>query len=114
MQVGCPKSATSGRPGARDDTGEELLPENRSHGTRTLPTINVMNTKRFTEREDEFWRALERRDASYEGIFFVGVKTTGIFCRPICSARKPLRKNVEFFPGKSEALHAGFRPCLRS
>lgn len=72
-----------------------------------------MNAKRFTEREDEFWRALQRRDASYEGIFFAGVKTTGIFCRPICSARKPLRKNVEFFPGKSEALHAGFRPCLR-
>ena len=38
----------------------------------------------------------------------LGVKTTGIFCRPVCSARKPLRKNVEFFPGKVEALHAGF------
>ena len=72
-----------------------------------------MNNQRFTEREDEFWRALQGRDSSYEGIFFLGVKTTGIFCRPICSARKPLRKNVEFFPGKTEALHAGFRPCLR-
>ena len=56
---------------------------------------------------------MQSRDSSYEGIFFLGVKTTGIFCRPICSARKPLRKNVEFFPGRSEALHAGFRPCLR-
>ena len=90
-----------------------MLPENRSHGTGSLPTITGMNAKRFTEREDEFWRALQRRDASYEGIFFVGVKTTGIFRRPICSARKPLRKNIAFFPGKSEALHAGFRPCLR-
>jgi AraC family transcriptional regulator of adaptative response/methylated-DNA-[protein]-cysteine methyltransferase len=72
-----------------------------------------MNAKRFTERKDEFWHATQSRDASYEGIFFVGVKTTGIFCRPTCAARKPLRKNVEFFPGKSEALHAGFRPCLR-
>ncbi len=72
-----------------------------------------MNRKNFTDREEEFWRALQGRDSSYEGIFFLGVKTTGIFCRPICSARKPLRKNVEFFPGKVEALHAGFRPCLR-
>ncbi|MEP7157664.1 MAG: trifunctional transcriptional activator/DNA repair protein Ada/methylated-DNA--[protein]-cysteine S-methyltransferase [Betaproteobacteria bacterium] len=72
-----------------------------------------MSNQRFTEREDEFWRALQTRDSSYEGIFFLGVKTTGIFCRPICSARKTLRKNVEFFPGKVEALHAGFRPCLR-
>ncbi|MBL8524686.1 MAG: bifunctional transcriptional activator/DNA repair protein Ada [Betaproteobacteria bacterium] len=72
-----------------------------------------MKQKAFAERENEFWRALQNRDSSYEGIFYLGVKTTGVFCRPICSARKPLRKNVEFFPGKSEALHAGFRPCLR-
>lgn len=72
-----------------------------------------MNTKRFAEREDEFWHAVQCRDSSYEGIFFLGVTTTGIFCRPVCSARKPLRKNVEFFPGTSAALHAGFRPCLR-
>ena len=72
-----------------------------------------MDSQRFTRRDDEFWRALQRRDSSYEGIFVLGVKTTGIFCRPVCSARKPLRKNVEFFPGKTEALHAGFRPCLR-
>ncbi len=72
-----------------------------------------MNKQRFTERGEEFWRALHSRDSSYEGIFFAGIKTTGIFCRPVCSARKPLRKNVEFFPGKTEALHAGFRPCLR-
>lgn len=72
-----------------------------------------MNDQRFTQRYEEFWDALHRRDSAYEGIFCLGVKTTGIFCRPICSARKPLRKNVEFFPGKIEALHAGFRPCLR-
>lgn len=72
-----------------------------------------MTTRPFTDREEEFWGAMQRRDSSYEGIFFVGVKTTGIFCRPVCPARKPLRQNVEFFPGQSEALHAGFRPCLR-
>ena len=94
-------------------TSEKLLPENRQHRSKSPPTINAMNTKKFTAREEEFWRALQKRDSSYEGIFFLGVKTTGIFCRPICSARKPLRKNVEFFPGTTEALHAGFRPCLR-
>ena len=90
-----------------------MLPENRLQCGNVTLTINAMDKQRFTQREDEFWRALMRRDSSYEGIFFLGVKTTGIFCRPICSARKPLRKNVEFFPGKTEALHAGFRPCLR-
>lgn len=72
-----------------------------------------MSTKQFGQRADEFWRALERRDSSYEGLFVVGVKTTGIFCRPVCPARKPLRENVEFFAGKQEALYAGYRPCLR-
>ena len=72
-----------------------------------------MSQKQFTERADEFWHALQRRDSSYEGIFVVGVKTTGIFCRPVCPARKPLRKNVEFFASAREALYAGYRPCLR-
>jgi AraC family transcriptional regulator, regulatory protein of adaptative response / methylated-DNA-[protein]-cysteine methyltransferase len=94
-------------------TGKKLLPENRQQCGKAPHTINAMNRQKFTDREEEFWCALQSRDSSYEGIFFLGVKTTGIFCRPICSARKPLRKNVEFFPGKAEALHAGFRPCLR-
>lgn len=59
------------------------------------------------------YRALVERDQSFEGVFFAGVKTTGIFCRPTCSARKPKAENVEFFDGAVEALHAGFRPCLR-
>ena len=72
-----------------------------------------MNTQPFDRRADEFFHALQRRDSSYEGIFVVGVRTTGIFCRPTCPARKPLRSNVEFFPSAHEALYAGFRPCLR-
>lgn len=52
-------------------------------------------------------------DVQYDGLFFLGVKTTGIFCRPTCSARKPLPKNVEFFPSTESALAAGFRPCKR-
>lgn len=57
------------------------------------------------------YRALARRDAAYEGVFFTGVKTTGIFCRPTCRAKKPKPENVEFFPTTSEALHGGYRPC---
>jgi AraC family transcriptional regulator of adaptative response/methylated-DNA-[protein]-cysteine methyltransferase len=57
------------------------------------------------------YRALARRDAAYEGVFFTGVKTTGIFCRPTCRAKKPKYENVEFFPTINEALHGGYRPC---
>ncbi len=62
---------------------------------------------------DTMYQALLNRDASFEGIFFVGVRTTGIFCRPTCPAKKPARANVDFFPTPSEALHGGYRPCLR-
>src|ERR1700704_6616931 len=62
---------------------------------------------------DMMYRALVNRDSSFEGIFYVGVRTTGIFCRPTCPAKKPARENVDFFATPSEALHSGFRPCLR-
>lgn len=57
------------------------------------------------------YRALGRRDAAYEGVFYTGVKTTGVFCRPTCRAKKPRPENVEFFPTPREALHGGYRPC---
>ena len=63
--------------------------------------------------EDVMYQAFVARDASFEGIFWAGVRTTGIFCRPTCSARKPLRANVEFFSGAGDALTAGYRPCQR-
>jgi len=62
---------------------------------------------------ETMYRALVDRDSSFEGIFFVGVRTTGIFCRPTCTAKKPARENVDFFATPSEALHGGYRPCLR-
>jgi AraC family transcriptional regulator of adaptative response/methylated-DNA-[protein]-cysteine methyltransferase len=58
-------------------------------------------------------RAVQERDASYDGIFFTGVRTTGIFCRPSCPARQPLPRNCEFFATTHEAKLAGFRPCKR-
>ncbi|WED66206.1 methylated-DNA--[protein]-cysteine S-methyltransferase [Synoicihabitans lomoniglobus] len=56
-------------------------------------------------------RAFYARDAAAEGIFLVGVRTTGIFCRPTCGARKPKPENIEFYVDASAALHDGFRPC---
>jgi AraC family transcriptional regulator of adaptative response/methylated-DNA-[protein]-cysteine methyltransferase len=61
----------------------------------------------------EMERAVNASDISYDGIFFVAVRTTGIFCRPSCPARKPLPKNREYFATAREALFAGYRPCNR-
>jgi AraC family transcriptional regulator of adaptative response/methylated-DNA-[protein]-cysteine methyltransferase len=58
-------------------------------------------------------RASRERDASYDGVFFLAVRTTGIFCRPSCPARKPLPENVEFFARAQDAVSAGYRPCRR-
>ncbi|MDQ8204168.1 methylated-DNA--[protein]-cysteine S-methyltransferase [Pelagicoccus sp. SDUM812003] len=59
------------------------------------------------------YRAFVEKDASFEGLFVMGVRTTGIFCRPTCPARKPKPENVEFFPRPGDALAAGYRPCKR-
>lgn len=62
---------------------------------------------------DAMYAAVAARDTGFDGIFFTGVRTTGIFCRPSCPARKPLPENVDFFPTAREALAHGFRPCKR-
>jgi AraC family transcriptional regulator of adaptative response/methylated-DNA-[protein]-cysteine methyltransferase len=72
-----------------------------------------MKTPELLPPNETMYRALVESDPSFEGIFFVGVRTTGIFCRPTCSAKKPARQNVEFFPSPNEALLGGYRPCLR-
>lgn len=59
------------------------------------------------------YRALVERDPAFEGVFYVGVRTTGVFCRPTCPARKPLLENCEFFSNAKDALHASYRPCKR-
>ena len=59
------------------------------------------------------FRAYETRDERFDGRFFVAVRTTGIFCRPVCPARTPKRQNVEFHASAAAAFAAGFRPCLR-
>ena len=75
----------------------------RTHNVavRRLPSPAVM------------YRALVERDASYDGVFFAAVRSTKIFCRSTCSARKPLRENVEFFADARAAERAGYRACKR-
>jgi AraC family transcriptional regulator of adaptative response/methylated-DNA-[protein]-cysteine methyltransferase len=68
---------------------------------KTLPTRKEME------------RAVNNRDASYDGIFFVAVRTTGIFCRPSCPSQRTLAKNREYYATAKEALFAGYRPCKR-
>lgn len=63
--------------------------------------------------KEEYYQALIDKNSEYEGMFFVGVKTTGVFCRPTCPARKPKFENCEFFNTAKEALLASFRPCKR-
>ncbi len=63
--------------------------------------------------DDARYRALLARDPRFDGLFFVGVTTTGIYCRPVCTARTPGRRRVRFFSHAASAERAGFRPCLR-
>lgn len=60
-----------------------------------------------------YYTAMESKDARFDGRFYIGVHTTGIYCRPICPAPKPKRKNVSFYKTAASAKNAGFRPCLR-
>jgi AraC family transcriptional regulator of adaptative response / DNA-3-methyladenine glycosylase II len=62
---------------------------------------------------DECDRARIRRDPTYDGRFFTGVRTTGIYCRPVCPVRHAQSKNVEYFRSAAAAEAAGYRPCLR-
>src|SRR4051812_23346967 len=72
-----------------------------------------MKTLELLPPTETMYRALVNRDPSFEGIFYIGVRTTGIFCRPTCSAKKAARANVDFFASSTDALENGYRPCLR-
>lgn len=73
-------------------------------------TSNVMNPG-IQLTKDEMYQALLDRNSDWDGAFYIGVKTTGIFCRTVCTARKPKRENVDFYHNIQEAMAAGFRPC---
>ena len=59
------------------------------------------------------YRALQSRDARFDGLMFIGVSSTGVYCRPVCPARTPMFQNCRFFASAAAAQDAGFRPCLR-
>jgi len=63
--------------------------------------------------ESEKWTAVVECDKHYDGLFYYGVKTTKIFCRPSCKSKLPLRKNIVFFVNREDALKENFRPCKR-
>src|SRR6185436_1747831 len=65
------------------------------------------------EQMDWRWSAVRTRNAEFDGVFYFGVQTTGVFCRPSCSSRSPKRENVRFFITPTDAERAGFRACLR-
>ena len=75
------------------------------HGRMTTPCSLLA--------DDDCYLALKAKDARFDGSFFTGVTSTGIYCRPVCSVRTPLRKNCRFFRHAAQAESAGFRPCLR-
>jgi AraC family transcriptional regulator of adaptative response / DNA-3-methyladenine glycosylase II len=58
------------------------------------------------------YAAYKAKDARFDGRFFVGISSTGIYCRPVCRARQPKEENCTFFPTAAEAEQAGYRPCL--
>ena len=84
------------------------MSENRETRSRRVPIFLGMDLD-----QDACYRAVETRDARFDGRFFTAVKTTGIYCRPVCPARTPKRENVVFYPTAAAAQEAGFRPCLR-
>lgn len=81
--------------------------------TQQQPKIASMSQMTLLPPAPEMERAFLNRDSSYDGIFVTGVRTTGIFCRPSCPAKRPNLNHIQYFPSPHEALYAGFRPCLR-
>ena len=76
------------------------------NNTTSIPTIPA-------RAADRFWRATLSRDPRADGTFVLAVRSTNIYCRPSCPARRPLRRNVIFFRTREEAERSGFRPCRR-
>ncbi|MDO9360916.1 MAG: AlkA N-terminal domain-containing protein [Polaromonas sp.] len=72
-----------------------------------------MTTDKALLADDACYLALKTRDARFDGSFFTGVTSTGIYCRPVCSVKTPKRENCRFFGHAAQAEDAGFRPCLR-
>ena len=64
------------------------------------------------EQEDALYAAFKAKDSRFDGRFFVGISSTGVYCRPVCWAKIAKRSNCAFFSSAAEAEQAGYRPCL--
>src|SRR5688572_14792291 len=95
--------------GDRLDSTLENIPRPR----HTFHEMTISTLDRPLPSAAEMYAAIQARDTRYDGVFFTGVRTTGIFCRPGCPAKTPLARNVEFFGSAKEALAHGYRPCKR-
>jgi len=74
----------------------------------------MFHVKHFENISDEErWQAVLAKDRRYDGAFLTGVHSTGIYCRPSCPARAPLRKNVRFYLTSNQTEESGLRPCKR-
>ncbi len=89
------------------------LTKRESRTSSTSPTSPTRPSAPALPNADEMYRAVADRNTAYAGVFVVGVKTTGIFCRAGCGAKVPRRENVEFFPRPVDAMAAGYRACKR-
>jgi AraC family transcriptional regulator, regulatory protein of adaptative response / DNA-3-methyladenine glycosylase II len=92
--------------------------ETASKTTSILTPIRIYALRLFHLREpmlsdDQCYRAVLSRDRRFDGVFFVGVSSTGIYCRTVCTVKTPQRKNCSFHPSAAAAERAGYRPCLR-
>jgi AraC family transcriptional regulator of adaptative response/methylated-DNA-[protein]-cysteine methyltransferase len=85
------------------------IPVERSARRRQIPPMIT----RALPPEPVMLEAFLGRDPTFDGIFVTGVRTTGIFCRPTCTAKKPRPEHLSYFPTPRDALHAGYRPCRR-
>ncbi|CAM3756722.1 DNA-3-methyladenine glycosylase 2 family protein [Paracidovorax anthurii] len=83
------------------------------HAHRTPPVATAPQGTGGTAQDEARYLALAARDARFDGRFFTGVTSTGIYCRPVCAVRTPRRENCRFFALAAQAESAGFRPCLR-
>ena len=84
-------------------------------------SCDILSIDKITDREGEIlelnhqacYRAIKSKDARFDGVFYMAVKTTGIYCRPVCKVPAPKTENCTFYSSAAEAEAAGFRPCLR-
>ncbi|WP_428610594.1 bifunctional transcriptional activator/DNA repair enzyme AdaA, partial [Sedimenticola sp.] len=67
----------------------------------------------MNNQQDQYWQAVQERNPAFDDVFCYGVVTTGVYCRPSCNARTPLRKNVRFYQSRDAAEGDGLRPCKR-